>query len=70
MPWPGDALDRKEQKAAVAAVIDVLRESDRSLPTLRCWEDLSIAEIARKLGMPSSKGASSCSRSVRRNGRR
>jgi len=64
--WPDEALDRQEQQAAVAEVVDALGESDRLLLTLRFWEDLSIAEIARRLGMPYSTIAVRLFRLLRR----
>lgn len=61
-----EALDTQAQRAAVVDMLDSLAASDRLLLRLRFWEDLSIADIARRLGMPYSTVAVRLFRLLRR----
>jgi RNA polymerase sigma-70 factor (ECF subfamily) len=63
---PDEALDARARQAAVVDLLDSLAASDRLLLRLRFWEDLSIADIAGRLGMPYSTIAVRLFRLLRR----
>lgn len=65
-PRPDEVLDRRARSEAVRTVLDELEDSERLLLNLRFWEDLSIAEIARRFGMPYSTIAVRMFRLLRR----
>jgi RNA polymerase sigma factor (sigma-70 family) len=54
-PWP--AVDtRVDTQAVLRAALTKLRPEEREVLTLVAWEDLTVAEAARVLGMPAGTG--------------
>jgi RNA polymerase sigma-70 factor (ECF subfamily) len=50
-PWPG-VVGRVAVEAALRAALAGLRPAEREVLTLVAWEDLTVADAARALGMP------------------
>ena len=65
-PMQDQVLERRLRQDELTAVLDGLSDSDRLLLTLRFWEELSIAEIAERFGMPYSSVAVRMFRLLRR----
>lgn len=65
-PIQDQVLERRVLQDELTAVLDRLSDSDRLLLTLRFWEELSIAEIAERFGMPYSTVAVRMFRLLRR----
>jgi len=61
-----EGLDREKRVAALRQVVARLSDGDRLLLRLRFWEEMSMADIARRLGVPYSTVAVRLFRMLRR----